>query len=169
MTKQNKHSLSVEELAIRVNQLEQENSKLRRASDMLGEISTLVKNAGGGTTLESVALIRNRTVMQRVRAFLAMSALEFEAGDWNAEDQVRHLREQIKQAASHLGELDTMKVPLDEFIVIAKVSDSPGAFVYSKLHYTFSDALADCLEHQSWVDCKIRYKGVDLAILGDQP
>ncbi len=169
MTKQNKHSLSVEELAIRVNQLEQENSKLRRASDMLGEISTLVKNAGGGTTLESVASIRNRAVMQRVHSFLALSALEVGTGGLSEENQANLMRRQIELAKTHLVKLDTADVPLDEFIVIAKESDSPGAFVYSNLHYTFSDALADCLEHQNWVDCKIRYKGVDLAILGEHP
>jgi hypothetical protein len=163
----NTHSLLVDELTERVNQLEQENQKLRRAADMLTEIAKLVKNAGGNsTTLEAVAWVRGRAVMQKVYAFLALDALEFDAGQWSAENKVQYLREQIRLTKDYLIKLDTDDFELDQFIVLAKADESPTAFVYSDIHYNFRDALADCLEHQDWADCKIRYKGVDLVVSG---
>jgi len=179
MTKQNTHHLSHEELIEHARQLEHENQKLRRAADMLTAISELVRNAGGNSTLEAVARLRGRALMQQAYSFLALNALEFDAGEWEPKKQVRHLREQIQLAKKHLLKADTEDNKLDEFVVL--VSDKDG-LKYTKLHYSFSEALADYMERrtfsESLVDkmpnlsnhrCKIRYKGVDLAILGEQP
>lgn len=176
MTNVNTHSLSVEELTERVNQLEQENQKLRRAADMLTEVSELVRNVGGSTTLEAVAKLRGRALMQQAYSFLALDALEFDAGEWEPDKKIHHLREQIQLAKKHLLKADTSDSELDEFIVL--VSDKDG-LKHTKLHYLFSDALADYMEKRSFSETlvakmpnshqplqKIRYKGVDLVVSG---
>ena len=163
MTKQNTHHLSHEELIEHARQLEHENQKLRRAADMLTAISELVRNAGGNSTLEAVARLRGRALMQQAHSFLALNALEFDAGEWEPKKQVRHLREQIELAKRHLLKADTLDAELDEFIVTA---GNKSCGIYTKLHYSFSDALADYMENRHQPSCKIRYKGIDLVISG---
>ncbi|WP_067986179.1 hypothetical protein [Neptuniibacter pectenicola] len=176
MTKQNTHHLSHDELTEHARQLEHENQKLRRAADMLTEISKLVRNAGGSTTLEAVAKLRGRALMQQAYSFLALNALELDAGEWEAGKKIRHLREQIQLAIKHLLKADTNGAELDEFIVL--VSDKDG-LKHTKLHYLFSEALADYMVHRSSGETlvakiqnshqplqKIRYKGVDLVVSG---
>jgi len=176
MTKQNTHHLSHDELTEHARQLEHENQKLRRAADMLTEVSELVRNVGGSTTLEAVAKLRGRALMQQAYSFLALNALEFDAGEWEPDKKIRHLREQIQLAKKHLLKADTSDSELDEFIVL--VSDKDG-LKHTKLHYLFSDALADYMEQRSFSEAlvakmpnshqplqKIRYKGVDLVVSG---
>jgi predicted nucleic acid-binding Zn-ribbon protein len=52
--------------------------------------------------LESIPRFSQRITQLECTLYLALDALDFDAGDWSDESIIRHLREQIELARKHL-------------------------------------------------------------------
>lgn len=168
--------LSQPELKRYAADLEHENKRLNRAGDMLEQIAALLAggSASGSTTLQAVAALKHKALLQEVYTWLAINALKFDAGDWGQEKQVRHLREQATLATSHLMNINNIYVKPAMLTVSAGKYESTGNgsernYKYcSDIHYTLTEAIADYFEHESYPFCFIQYGAVELTAVKAQ-
>lgn len=151
-------------------ELEHENKRLNRAGDMLEQIATMLAggSVSGNTTLQAVAALKSKALLQEVYTWLAINALKFDAGDWGEEKQVRHLREQAKLATSHLMNINDIYAKPTMLTVNAgkyesTENGSERSYKYcSDTHYTLDAALEDFFKHDSYPFCFIEHGDIEL-------